>query len=326
MEGDGVHLSLMSSAPYLLTDVTLVLGPPTSASAAFADFQLLAARGDAVAGHAWEAHEYAALDALTMRDGAVDSRTLLETMVGGVLQVAVVIADVERQWVRHADGQLYAALVFNADDVRPRAAAMALHQPEAVDALNSVSSALADLDGRAWLAWSSVSRHDVESDEQTKRTVALVSRIADTVLSEPTAVALGTDEAPLDLRIDLLAAIRLGVRHADHPQLPLASELRALRHGDPLRYEWSQVSMDAFFLAAQSPARVKTLAPDDEATGLAYLYVGRERTDALKANPYISPRFRGELAARAFMTAYALHRMAPVVSLALLEQMNAETA
>lgn len=315
----------MSSASYLLTDVTLVLGPPTRASAAFADFQLLAARGDAVAGHAWEAHEYAALDALTMRDGAVDSHTLLETMVGGVLQVAVVIADVERQWVRHADGQLYAALNFNSEDVRPRAAAVALSQPEAIAALNAVSGPIADLDGRAWLAWSSVSRHDVASDEQTTRTVALVSRIAETVLAER-GDALGTEDSPLDLRSDLLSAIRLGVHHADAAQLPLARELRALRHGDPLRYEWLQVSMDAYFLAAQSPARVKTHVPDGEASGLAFLYVGRVRTEKLKAEPYISPRFRGELVARAFMTAYALHRVAPVVSLALLERMEREAA
>ncbi|GAB1342044.1 hypothetical protein [Gemmatimonas sp.] len=312
----------MSSTPYLLSDVTLVLGPPTSAREPFADFQLLAARGDAVAGHTWETHEYAALDALTARDGAVDSHTLLETMVGGVLQVGVIVADVERQWVRHADGQLYAALTFSAEDVRPRAAAVALRQSEAIAALNAVSGTIAELDGRAWLAWSSVSRHDVASHEQTARTVALVSRIADTVLAERNAAAAGTDESPLDLREDLLAAIRLGVHHADRPQLSLASELRALRHHDPLRYEWLQVSMDAFFLAAQSPARVRAHAPDDEATGLAYLYVGRERTERLKADPFISPRFRGELAARAFMTAYALHRVAPAVSRAMLERMG----
>lgn len=322
MRRGGVHLWGMSSAPYLLTDVTLVLGPPTSEREAFTDFQLLAARGDAVAGHAWETHEYAALDALTVRDGAVDSHTLLESMVGGVLQVGVIVADVERQWVRHADGQLYAALAFNAEDVRPRAAAVALRQPEAIAALNAVAGTIAEFDGRAWLAWSSASRHDVASDEQTTRTVALVSRIADTVLAERSAATVGIDDTPLDLREDLLAAIRLGVHHADRPQLSLASELRALRHGDPLRYEWLQVSMDAFFLAAQSPARVRAHAPDDEATGLAYLYVGRERTEKLKADPFISPRFRGELAARAFMTAYALHRVAPSVSLAMLERMG----
>jgi hypothetical protein len=51
--------------------------------------------------------------------------------------------------------------------------------------------------------------------------------------------------------------------------------------------------------------------------------VGKERTDRLKADPFVSPRFRRELAARAFMTAYALQRLAPTVFTALRTHMMA---
>jgi hypothetical protein len=53
------------------------------------------------------------------------------------------------------------------------------------------------------------------------------------------------------------------------------------------------------------------------------LYVGKERSDRLKADPVVTPRFRGEIAAKTFMTAYALERLAPVVSGALFEAMSA---
>lgn len=307
-----------------------MLGPPLHDRDRFADFQALAARGDAVAEHSWARHEYEALDALTHRDGAIGTRTLLETLVGGVLQVSTIIADVDRRWVWHADGQLYAALSFITDDVRPRAAGLALQQPEAVEALNAVSTSLSTLDGREWLAWSSRSWADAgdEGDVgqgQGQRAGALVARIADTVLAER-APATGSDDAPLELVDDLLEAIRLGMEHADAPARPLAQELRALRHRDPLRHEWQQLGLDAFFLAAQPPERVHeqlaahSAAPD--AAGLAFLYVGKERTDRLKGDPYITPRFRGELVARAFMTAYALHRLTPQLSHALFALMR----
>lgn len=316
----------MSSAPHLLTEVTLVLGAPLHDRERFADFQALAARDDGVAEHSWARHEYEALDALTRREGAIETHTLLETLVGGVLQVRTIIADVDRRWVRHADGQLYAALTFSTDDVRPRAAAVALQQPEAVDALEAVSGSLSALDGREWLAWSSRSWADAGGEEQGQRAGALVARIADAVLAEVATPATGSDDAPLELVEDLLVAIRMGMEHADAPRWPLAQELRALRHLDPLRYEWQRLGLDAFFLAAQPPERVHEQLAAHRATqnaaGLAYLYVGKDRTDRLKADPYITPRFRGELVARAFMTAYALHRLAPQVSQAMLTLMR----
>jgi hypothetical protein len=81
--------------------------------------------------------------------------------------------------------------------------------------------------------------------------------------------------------------------------------------------------MDAFFLAAQSPERVRAQVAEADAAALAYLFVGKERTDRLKADPFVSPRFRRELAARAFMTAYALQRLAPTVFTALRTHMTA---
>lgn len=312
----------MSSTPHYLTEITLVLGAPLHDRERFTDFQALAARGDAVAEHSWARHEYEALDALTARDGAIGTHTLLETLVGGVLQVSTIIADVDRRWVWHADGQLYAALAFNTEDVRPRAAALALQQPEALQALEAVSGSLSALDGRAWLAWSSRSWEDDGSESQVQRIGALVARIADSVVSALPAPQNADEAAPLDLLGDLLAAVRSGVHHADSPQLPLAQELREVRHLDPLRFEWQRLAMDAFFLAAQPTERLHEQLANQEAAGLAYLFVGKERTDRLKADPYITPRFRGELVARAFMTAYALHRLAPRVSQELLMLMQ----
>lgn len=317
----------MSSAHHILTDVTLVLGPPLHDREAFDDFQALAARGDAVAEHSWARHEYDAIDGLTVRDGALGTHTLLETLVGGVLQVSTIIADVDRRWVWHEDGRLYAAITFCTEDVRPRAAALALQQPEAVEALDMVSGSLSALDGREWLAWSSRSWPDEPGEAQTQRAGALVARLADALLAEASGTAeagagVGTEESPLELVRDLLIAIRRGVHHAEAPLQPLTQELRALRHLDPLRVEWQRLAMDAFFLAAQPAERLREQIAGQDASGLAYLYVGKERTDRLRADPYITPRFRGEIVARAFMTAYALHRLAPRVSATLLEVMG----
>jgi hypothetical protein len=312
----------MSTSSYPLTECTFVLGPPLHERARFAEFQTLALQGGAVAEHAWALREHAAVDALALRDGGVGTHTLLETMVGGVLQVGVIIADVERRWVRHADGQLYPALTFNTEDVRPRAAAVALQQPAAVNALNALGGSLSALDGREWLAWSSRHWFDHGGDEQLRRTTNLIAEIADAVLTTTPAAGRGDDEAPIELLGDLLHAIRLGVHHADRPQLPLSQELRTLRYLDPLRYEWNRLSMDAFILSAQPMERVRVQETVQEAAGLAYLYLGKERTDRLKADPYVTPRFRAEIAARTFMTAYALHRLAPMVSQQLLDTMN----
>lgn len=309
----------MSTPAPVLTDLTLVLGPPQHDRAPFDAFQSLASRGDTVADHEWVQHELAAIDALTVRDGALSTHTLLETMVGSVLRVEVIIADVERQWVRHADGQLYAALTFNTEDVRPRAASLALQHPGTVEALQDVAVPLATLDGREWLAWSSRSWQDHGSPEQTQRTATLMAHIADAVLAASPCTSADDTEPHLELLDELLCAIRLGREHADRPQLPLAQELRALRHRDPLRYEWQRLTMDAVFLAAQPTDRVR----EQGAAGLAYLYLDRERVERLKSDPYITPRVRSELAARTFMTAYALHRLAPEVSETLLAVMTA---
>jgi len=108
-----------------------------------------------MADHPWVSHEHEAVNSLTVRDSTVPTQTLLETIVGGVLGVELIIADVERQWVRHADGGLYASITFSTEDVRPRAAGRALHEAGAIEALNAVGASLSSLDGRAWLAWSS---------------------------------------------------------------------------------------------------------------------------------------------------------------------------
>jgi hypothetical protein len=306
-----------------LTELTLVLGPPLHERQQFEAFQTLAARGDDVTEHDWARQQHAALDALTARADAISTHTLLETMVGSVLGVAVIIADVDRQWVRHADGQLYVALTFHAADVRPRAAAVALQQPDAIDALHAVASSLATLDGRAWLAWSSRSWPDPLAPEQAPRAAQLMVQIAEAVLAGHTE---GDPDAPVELRDDLRRAITLGCAHADRPQLPMAQELRALRHLDPLRVEWEHVAMDAFFLAAQSIDRVREWGASPDAAGLAYLFLDRARVERLKTDAHITPRFRGEIAARTFMTAYALQRLAPQVSAALREVVGARSA
>jgi hypothetical protein len=305
-----------------LTELTLVLGPPLHERQCFDTFQTQAAGGDNVTEHEWVQREHTALDALTARADAISTHTLLETMVGSVLGVAVIIADVERQWVRHADGHLYVALTFNVADVRPRAAGVALQQPDAIDALNAVAASLATLDGRAWLAWSSRSWLDPLAPEQGHRAAQLMAQIAEAVLA-------GHDEsdpnAAVELRDDLLRAITLGAAHADRSQLPMAAELRALRHLDPLRVEWEQVAMDAYFLGAKTIERVRERGASPDAAGLAYLFLDRTRVERLKADPHITPRFRGEIAARTFMTAYALQRLAPQVSVALRDVMGARS-
>ncbi|MCE2902086.1 MAG: hypothetical protein ACK6DP_06135 [Gemmatimonas sp.] len=313
MRSDLAFFRRMTDQPHPLTALTLVLGPPQDLHPAFLDFQVRAERGEALAEHGWAQHEYAALDALTRREGAVTSHTLLETILGGVLRVGVFVADVERQWVRHADGRLYAALAVCSEDVRPRAAALALHDPALVDALNGVATALSALDGRASVWWSSRTTYDTGSDDQVPRTAAVVRALAELVLAEVPPLADDT----VHLADELLAAIRIGRALADTPQLPLVRELRALRHLDPMRVEWARVCMDAFALGALDVTQRPAPGPANDARGLAYLYLGKERSDRLKADPYITPRFRGELVAKTCMTAYALERLAPQPSEAL---------
>lgn len=306
----------MSDA-YPLSELTVVLGPPATVAPQFTDFQDAASRGERVAEHPWAHHEYAALNTLTARDGSINTQTLLETMIGGVLQVRALLADVERQWVRHEDGRLYAALTLCSEDVRPRAAGLALHEPALVEALNTLGASLSALDDRAWIRWSSRCDMDAGDPALLPRSAALVGQMAELVIREsPLGTLTGDDEAPLER--ELLTAIRLGREHADAPGAPITRELRALRHRDPMRAEWTRILMDAFYLGALDAGQ---FAHRDDLAGLAFLYVGKERADRLKANPEISPRFRGELAAKTFMTAYALERLAPTVSAALYDAM-----
>lgn len=312
--------------PYLLTDLTVVLGPPAADRALFADFQACAARGASVVDHAWAEREHAALDALTGRDGSISSHTLIETIIGGVLQVGVLAADVERAWVHHEDGQLYSALTICSEDVRPRAGGLAFHDHTLVESLNRVCETIADLDGREWMRWSSRSRYDEGDPAVVQRCAALVGQMAERVILDSPAGLDGgdvADDLEVALEAELLVAIRHGREHANMPTSPMTRELRAVRHLSPMRYEWTRIVMDAFFLGALDVAQVRARSSDGSAAGLAYLYLGRERADALKANPVISPRFRGEIAAKTFMTAYALERLAPVVSAALFEVMTA---
>jgi hypothetical protein len=302
-----------------------VLDPPLHESPAFHDFQAQAGVGQAVADHPWVAHEHEAVNGLTARDGTVATHTLLETVVGGVLGVNVVIADVDRQWVRHEDGQLYAAISFSADDVRPRAAGVALQQEEAIAALNAVGATLSTLDGRAWLSWSNRTVPDAPDDEQTTRTTRLMGRIASLLFDENNAVrpASGAgDTAEVDLTADLLRAIATGAAHAEGVSLPHVKELRWLRHRDPLRVEWLQVQMDAFFLGALPVSQIDAAVSSGKPGDLAFLYIGRDRTARLKADPYITPRFHRELAVRSYLTAYALQRLAPDISQRLVATMR----
>lgn len=282
--------------------------------------------GRDLAEHPWVAHEHDAVNSLTEREGTVASHTLLETIVGGVLGVPVIIADAERQWVRHADGQLYAAITFSADDVRPRAAGRALQAEATIEALNAVGASLSSLDGRAWLAWSSRSVSDVADDDQTRRTTTLMATIADALFATGNTNATNATDAPptdVDLTADLRRAIALGSAHADSGGDAMVTELRWLRHRDPLRYEWGNVHMDAFFLAALPAEQIEARLANESPAALAFLYVGRDRTERLKADPYITPRFHRELAVRSYLTAYAVQRLASRISQHLLRAMGA---
>ncbi len=312
-----------TNQPYLLTDLTVVLGPPQAHRDAFVDFQARVARGESVADHPWEAHEYAALDALTARDGTISTHTLLETMIGGVLQVGAITADVERSWVRHEDGQLYAALTVSSEDVRPRAGGVAFHDPSLVTALNTVSDTIAPLDGRAWMRWSSRTVADNAEPTMLARCAALVGAMAELVITDSPAGLEQDDNTDVELEAELLVAIRHGRAHANLPLAEITRELRAVRHRDPMRYEWTRIVMDAFYLGALDVQQLRERAAAGATSGLAYLYLGKERSDQLKTNPVVTPRFRGEIAAKTFMTAYALERLAPVVSGALYEAMSA---
>lgn len=312
----------MTSTSYPLSTLTVVLGPPLDGRRTFVDFQERSQHGVSVVDHKWAQHEHAALDALTHREGPISTHTLLETLLRGVLQVDTTIADVDRQWVRHADGQLYAALTLCSEDVRPRAAGNALHDPSLVDALNALTHTIAQVDGREWMLWSSRTWYDEGDPTYVARTAELVRTLG----ALTTDLMPASEEAPLELVSDLHTAIASGRTLADTPRAELARELRALRHLDPLRVEWARIAMDAFYLGALDVASLHERLRGDDRAGLAYLYLGKERTDRLKANPEITPRFRNEIAAKTLMTAYALERLAPAVSQRLYAVMCQDAA
>ena len=69
-------------------------------------------------------------------------------------------------------------------------------------------------------------------------------------------------------------------------------------------------------------ARVHAAVAVDAPGALAFLYIGRDRTERLKADPFITPRFHRELAVRSYLAAYALQRLAPQISQRLLVAMG----
>jgi hypothetical protein len=83
------------------------------------------------------------------------------------------------------------------------------------------------------------------------------------------------------------------------------------------------VQMDAFFLGALPPEQIEAKLATELPSALAFLYIGRERTERLKADPYITSRFHRELAVRSYLTAYALQRLAPVIARRLRVAMGA---
>ena len=304
----------MDSTPYALTELTLVLGPPTHLAAQFAEFQQRAAAGANVTEHAWALHEYAALDSLTHRDGSVKTNTILETMLSSVLGAAVLVLDVDRRWVRAEDGHLYTALSICSEDIRSRADVGSLSGPRFLEALNAAAETLASLDGRAWIRWSSRDWEDALLPAHVERSASLVLQIADAVVG-PTSV---TEHAVTDLEIDLagelVQAIEAGRDAASDEGGTIAQELRALRFADPLRTEWASVTADALYIGALDISLMRHRVAPEDAAGLAFLYLGKQRSDLLKQSGEITPRFRREIVAKTFMTSYALERLAPAVS------------
>ncbi len=308
----------MDRTPFAPTELTVVLGPPTHLATQFADFQERARAGDSVTEHAWARHEYAALDALTHRDGSVQSHTIVETMLSSVLGAAVLVLDVDRRWVRAEDGHLYTALSMCSENIRSRAEVASLSAPAFLEALNASAETIAQLDGRAWIRWSSRAWGDDHRADSVERSAQLIAQIAEAVLgSEPV-----TDDANIDLALELVQAIQQGRDVAADEASAISQQLRALRFVDPMRSEWAMVAADAIYIGALDITRIRHRVARTDAAGLAYLYLGTQRSDQLKQSGEITPRFRREIIAKTFMTSYALERLAPQLSRALCEFMN----
>jgi len=317
----------MDNTPYALTELTVVLGPPTHLGAPFAEFQQRAGEGANVTEHAWALHEYAALDALTQREGSVKTHTLLETMLSSVLGAEVIVLDVDRRWVRAEDGHLYTALSICSEDIRSRADVGSLSGPRFLEALNAAAQTIAQLDGREWIRWSSRAWEDALLPEHVERSATLVVQIAEAVLGVMSVTENAvTENVVTDLEIDLagelVQAIEAGRDAANDEGSPLAQELRALRFADPLRTEWASVTADALYIGALDISLMRHRIAREDAAGLAFLYLGTQRSDLLKQSGEITPRFRREIVAKTFMTSYALERLAPTVSRELFEFMR----
>ena len=312
----------MDSTPYALTELTVVLGPPTHLAAQFAEFQQRAAAGANVTEHAWALHEYAALDSLTHRDGSVKTNTILETMLSSVLGADVLVLDVDRRWVRAEDGQLYAALALCSDDIRSRAEVGSLSGPRFLEALNTAAETIAPLDGREWIRWSSRAWETAMSPDHVERSATLVWQIADAVVGGAPVTQNAVTDLDIDLAGELLQAIGAGRDAANDEGGTLAQALRTLRYVDPLRAEWASVTADALYLGALDLSLVRQRVAREDAAGLSFLYLGTQRTDLLKQSGEITPRFRREILAKTFMTSYALERLAPHVSRELFAYMS----
>ena len=308
----------MDRTPYALTELTVVLGTPTHLAAPFAEFQQRAGEGANVTEHAWALHEYAALDALTHRDGSVKTHTILETMLSSVLGADVIVLDVDRRWVRAEDGHLYTALSICSEDIRSRADVGSLSGPRFLEALNAAAQTIAQLDGREWIRWSSRGWEDALLPEHVARSVSLVRQIANAVVGSASATEHAVTDAEIDLEIDLagelVQAIGAGRDAATDEGGPIAQELRALRFADPLRTEWASVTADALYLGALDLSLMRHRLVGENTAGLAFLYLGKQRADLLKQSGEITPRFRREIVAKTFMTSYALERLAPRLS------------
>jgi hypothetical protein len=89
-----------------------------------------------------------------------------------------------------------------------------------------------------------------------------------------------------------------------------------------LRTEWASVTADALYLGALDLSLMRHRIAGENAAGLAFLYLGKQRADLLKQSGEITPRFRREIVAKTFMTSYALERLAPQLSRELFEFMR----
>lgn len=103
----------------------------------------------------------------------------------------------------------------------------------------------------------------------------------------------------------------------------ISQQLRALRFVDPLHTEWTSVTADALYIGALDISLMRHRIAREDAAGLAFLYLGKQRSDLLKQSGEITPRFHREIVAKTFMTSYALERLAPKVLRELFEFMRA---